>query len=223
MKKQLLLLIVSTMGVIATAQEDPQSKVILDKVSAKNTSYKTIKADFKYTVSSAQSQEAPHSESGKIVMKGNKYHLILKTTEILSDGNAVFTYLKGSNEINITKPESSDKGKDQGSFFLSNPKEIFKAYKDYKSKFVKENTIGNTVCYEIDLYPINIKNANYSRIRMHIDKTTLQIVDLKLFQKDGNQFFLELSSFQSNTEVANQEFVFDKNKYPKAQVNDMRF
>ena len=221
MKKQLFIFLLGSLVIHLSAQEDPQAKTILDKVSVKNTHYKTIKADFKYTVSSIQTQEPSRSESGKIILKGDKYHLQLTTTDILSDGKDVYTYLKGPNEMNIIKVESGKK--DQGSFFLSNPRDIFKAYQDFKPKLVKETMAGSTLCYEIDLYPINLKTAPYSRIRMHIEKASLQIVDMKLFQKDGTQFLLELSSFQPNTEITDQEFEFDRKKYPKTQVNDMRF
>ena len=58
---------------------------------------------------------------------------------------------------------------------------------------------------------------------MHIDKNTLQIVNTKLFMKDGTQHQIEFSNFQTNIDIADNEFIFDQKKYPGVEVNDMRF
>ena len=58
------------MCVSTFAQDDVQAKAILDNVSSKNNSYKTIRSDFKYTRSSMQDNQL-HVENGKIIMKGD--------------------------------------------------------------------------------------------------------------------------------------------------------
>lgn len=202
------------------AQTSDQSKQLLEQSSTKNNGYKTIKADFKFSTSNLQNDKKIN-ETGKIAIKGDNYHLSLSNTEIIFDGKAVYTYLKEANEVNITKPEPSKK--DNGVFFFSNPHDVFKIYsKDFKSKLIQETTIGSLPCYEIDLYPIDLK-TKYSRIRMHIAKTNLQILDLKIFQKDGTLYLLEFTSFITNSDISETEFTFDSKKYPKAEINDMRF
>lgn len=202
------------------AQNDPQAKAILDKVAAKNNGYKTINADFKFTSTNTQNDQSSN-ESGKVLIKGDKYHLAFNNSDIVFDGKSVYTYLHKENEINITKPEPSKTEK--GNFFFSNPRDIFKGYnKNFKSKLIKEILIGKAQCYEVDLYPIDLK-TKYSRIRMHIDKNIMHILDIKLFSKDGTQYFLEFSNFSPNIDIADTEFAFDTQKYPNAEVNDMRF
>ncbi len=202
------------------AQPSDKSKQLLEQSSTKNNGYKTIKADFKFSTSNLQNDKTIN-ETGKIEIKGDKYHLSLSNTDIIFDGKAVYTYLKEANEVNITKPEPSKKEK--GDFFFSNPHDVFKIYsKDFKSKLIQETTLGSTPCYEIDLYPIDLK-TKYSRIRMHIVKANLQILDLKIFQKDGTLYLLEFSTFITNSDINETEFTFDSKKYPKAEVNDMRF
>ena len=142
------------------------------------------------------------------------------SSDITFDGKSIYTYLKEAKEINITKPEPSKTN--NGEFFFSNPRDLFKVRNDFKPTLVKETNIGATLCYEIDLYPINLK-TNYSRIRMHIDKTTFQIVDTKIFMKDGTQHLIEFKNFQPNIDMADSEFLFDQKKYPGTEVNDMRF
>jgi outer membrane lipoprotein carrier protein len=204
----------------AFGQNDPQSKSVLEKTSTINNGYKSIVSDFTYSSSNTQTKEST-SENGKITMKGDKYHLSFNNSEIYFDGKDVYNYLPKANEVTITVPEPSKNEK--GMFLISNPRDIFKFYtKNFKSKLVKETAVKGKTCFEVDLYPIDLKTV-YSRIRMHIDKTSYQIIDIKIFQKDGTQQTLEFNGFKANSEVPDSKFVFDQNKYPGIVVNDMRF
>jgi Outer membrane lipoprotein-sorting protein len=221
MKKSILaIVLISLIGLKASAQNDPAAEAILDKTSAKNNSYKTIKANFKFISSSLKNNQSK-TELGKILIKGEKYHLTYGNSDIYFDGKNVYNYLKSANELNISKPESSKK--DKGSVFFSNPRDIFRFYsKNFKSKLIGDNTVRKQICYEIDLYPIDIK-VQYTRIRAHIEKNSLQIVGLKVFYKDGAQYEIEISNFGANHDIPENEFVFDSKKHPGIQINDMRF
>lgn len=203
-----------------SAQENDKSKAILDKASATLNSYRTIASDFTYSGINVQTKETI-TESGKIVIKNNKYHLTLKGSEVYFDGKDVYNYMPKENEVNITYPEPSKTEK--GEFFISNPREIFKFQsKNFKSKFIKETTVKGVACNEVDLYPINLK-TKYSRIKLQIDKKSNHIVTIKIFEKEGMQQTLEFSNFKANIEVPDSEFVFDSKKHPGVTVNDMRF
>jgi outer membrane lipoprotein-sorting protein len=218
--RAIIFVIVLSLFQFSFAQNDPQSKAILEKTSTINNGHKSIIADFTYSTSNVQTKESTR-ESGKIVMKGDKYFLSFNNSEIYFDGKDVYNYLPKANEVTITVPEPSKNEK--GMFLISNPRDIFKFYtKNFKSKFVKETIVKGKNCYEIDLYPIDLKTV-YSRIRMHIDKTSHQITDIKIFQKDGTQQTLEFTKFIANTEIKDSDFTFDSNKYPGIVVNDMRF
>lgn len=202
------------------AQQSDQSKAILDKASAALNSYKTIASDFSYSSVNVQTNETI-TETGKIVIKNNKYHLTLKGSEVYFNGKDVYNYMPKENEVNITYPEPSKTEK--GEFFISNPREIFKFQsKNFKSKFMRETTIKGTACYEVDLYPNDLK-TKYSRIKLHIDKKSNHMVAIKIFEKEGLQQTIEFSNFKTNIEVPDSEFVFDSKKHPGVTVNDMRF
>ena len=221
MKLLIVSFLIILAGSIAFTQDDVRSKPILDKVASVNNGYKTIKSDFKVTSTTSVPSDQARTESGKIMIKGTKYHLFLSNSDVVFDGKSIYTYLKEANEINITKPEPSKK--DNGDFFFSNPKDIFKGYnKNFKSTFIKETNLNNVPCFEIDLYPIDFK-TKYIRIKMHINKSTYQIVDIKLFFKDGSHHLLEFTTFAPNSDLDEKEFIFDLKKYPNAEVNDMRF
>jgi outer membrane lipoprotein-sorting protein len=219
MKKTIVFICLGLLTYPSIAQ-DNQAKSILDKVNAKNSGYKTIKANFKFTITGTIN-DAQNAQTGSIMLKGDKYHITMANSEIVFDGKSVFTHLLKENEINITKPEPPKTEK--GDFFFSNPRDIFKIYnKDFKSRLIKEETTNNIPTYEIDLFPIDLK-MKYSRIRLHINKNNLQILDIKVFLKDASQYSIEFSNFTPNGEISDSEFLFDTKKYPTAEVNDMRF
>lgn len=220
MNKILLFLYILLLAYPLMAQEADQSKAILDKASATLNGYKTITSDFTYTGVNVQTKETI-TETGKIVIKNNKYHLTLKGSEVFFNGKDVYNYMPNENEVNITYPEPSKAEK--GEFFISNPREIFKFQsKNFKSKFIKETTIKGATCYEVDLFPNDLK-TKYSRIKLHIDKKNNHIVAIKIFEKEGMQQTIEFSNFKTNVDVPDSEFVFDSKKHPGITVNDMRF
>jgi outer membrane lipoprotein carrier protein len=222
MKMNKLISIISALLLVihVSAQQADKSKGILDKASTTLNAYKTISSDFVYTGTNTQTNETI-TESGKLLIKNEKYHLTLKGSEVYFDGKDVYNYITKSNEVNITYPEPTKTEK--GEFFISNPRDIFKFQsKNFKSKLVKETTIKGLVCYEVDLYPIDLK-TKYSRIKLHINKANYHILDIKIFEKEGMQQNIEFSNFTPNTEIPDAEFVFDTKKHAGVIVNDMRF
>jgi outer membrane lipoprotein-sorting protein len=202
------------------AQTDPKSKSILEKASSINNGYKTISSDFSFSTTNLQTDKTT-TEKGSITMKGNKYRLKLKKSDIICDGKNIYNYIPESNEVNITYPEPAKT--ENGDFFISNPRDVFKFYtKNFKTKWIKEIIVKGISCNEIDLYPINLK-TKYSKISMHIDKTTFHIMDIKIAFKNGTRQDIVFSNFKPNTNIADTEFIFDTKKYPGITVNDMRF
>jgi outer membrane lipoprotein carrier protein len=207
-------------SISAFAQNTPNAKNILDKAAATNNNYKTIISNFDYISSSTKTSDKS-SEKGKVLIKGNKYHLIMEKNEIVSDGASVYNYSQGTNEVNITKPQPAKA--DKGDFFISNPKDIFTFYtKNFKYKWIKETDIAGQKCHEIDLYPVDLK-TKYIRFTMHINQATSQIVDISLVYKNGDKQTITFSKFQANSTISDSEFIFDQKKYPGIVVNDLRF
>lgn len=215
--KIILLFLVSFIGNYAFTQSD--SKSVLDKVAKVHNAYNTIQSEFKFSTT-APDGEKSKEETGKIFLKGDRYHLIVTSMDVIFDGKSIYTYLPESKEINITKPEPSKVEK--GDFFFSNPRDVFKGYnKNFKSTFSKENNKDNGY-YDIDLFPINLK-TKYNRIHMRVNRQTYHIKDIQVVLKDGTKYNLEFVNFLPNTDVPDKEFVFNAKKFPGAEVNDMRF
>jgi outer membrane lipoprotein-sorting protein len=193
---------------------DPKAKTILDKVSANNKAYKTIHANFA-VISENKKDNTSDSKKGYIWIKGNEYKVDLSVSTIFYDGKTQWTYMKESNEVNVSTPDPNDDN-------MLNPAKIFTIYeKGYKIRFVKESFEKNHALYEIELYPIDLKK-DFTKIDLKIDKDKMQIFSMKRFGKDGTNFYIEIISVKPNEEMTDAMFVFDKTKYPKVEVNDMR-
>jgi outer membrane lipoprotein-sorting protein len=193
---------------------DPKAKSILDKVAEKIKSYKTIKSDFAIVLENKQ-ENIKDAKKGIIWIKGNKYKIDLANSTIFYDGTTQWTYMKESNEVNITKPDVNDDN-------TLNPAKIFTIYeKGFKIRFIRERFEKTRALYEIELYPKDLKK-DYTKINLKIDKDKMQLFSMKRFGKDGNDFYIEILSFKTNEEMNDAMFAFDKSKYPNVEVNDMR-
>src|SRR5688500_14186861 len=85
---------------------DADAKKILDAVSAKFKSFKTVTAKFNLKIENAAGK-VQGSKSGTVNMKGTKYRIGITGQDIYFDGSNVYTYDKGSNEVQITKFDAS--------------------------------------------------------------------------------------------------------------------
>ena len=63
--------IASITSISAISQEDAKAKGILDKLSTKTKAYKTIKADFSFTMVN-KTEGTNETQTGKIEIKGDK-------------------------------------------------------------------------------------------------------------------------------------------------------
>ncbi len=216
MKKYILTFIL-ILGIISVfGQEDIKAKKILDKLSSKTKSYKTISADFKVTFENLK-DNISNSSKGSIVIKGNKYRLNFMNTEAFFDGKTLWSYLPEVNEVNITEPEPDDED------IFNNPKRLFTIYEnDYKYQLINhinENKINYSL---IDLYPVNL-DEDYSRIRLQINMDDYFLSSATIFGKDGSHYTISIENFETNKGFDDPYFVFNKKDYPKVEVIDMRF
>lgn len=211
MKAILAVITASIISLGAFAQEDAKAKAILDKLSAKTKSYKTVKADFTFTMVN-KSDGLNESQSGKISLKGDKYFLTIQGQDIISDGNNIWTHLKESEEVQIN---SMDEDEEEG----ITPNKIFTLYEEgFKYKFVEEKE-GNQI---VNLYPKSADEKAYHRITLHINKAKNQISKVVVFGKDGTNTSYKIKTFTANTAITDSYFTFNKTKYPNVEVIDLR-
>ena len=101
------ILIVCAFGLVYTAQPalaqtDTKAKSVLEGVTKKINSLKSLKANFTITLSGGKGGKVTDSKKGSISLKGQQYHLLVSGQEIICDAKTVWTYNKDTKEVQIT-------------------------------------------------------------------------------------------------------------------------
>ena len=214
MKSLIIILLTLATSFSAAAQQDTKAKAILDKLSAKTKAYKSIKAEFKFTISN-KSEGINETQSGKIQIKGNKYSLSIAGQDVVSDGKDVYTVLKDAEEVQINSIPDEDEEE-----FIS-PNKIFTLYESgFKYKYVKELN-GLQI---INLYPKDAEDKEYHRIALYINKAKNQIAKVKVYGKDGSISTYSIKTFTANAVIPDSKFSVDIKKYKSLgyEIVDLR-
>jgi outer membrane lipoprotein carrier protein len=198
---------------IAQNTKDPKAQEILKAVSAKYKSMKSLSASFKITTQD-QKSKTTDSQTGNLVVKGDKYKLTLKGQEVLSDGSTVWTYLKESNEVQVNAATEKTEG--------ITPTNIFTIYeKGFSTKYIGEKNEGTRTLQQIELVPDDSKRS-YFKIQLFIDKKDKVISSAKIMNKNGSILNYSMEQFKMNPDTPDALFAFDKTKYPGVEVVDLR-
>jgi outer membrane lipoprotein-sorting protein len=193
---------------------DPQAKTILDNVSAKFKTYKTVIADFTLSITNATGK-VEGVKKGVVYIKGSKYRVNISGQEIYSDGNNIWTYDKSANEVQITKFDPSAN--------TITPQKMFTNFydKDFLYKLNGESKQGKRTIQEIELTPVD-KSKTFFKVLVDIDKATKNIVSTKVFEKNGNRYIYSVTAMKTNTPIDESLFVYDPKKHPNVEVVDLR-
>ncbi len=193
---------------------DPEAKKLLEAVTAKFKTYSTVKAGFTFQVEDANGK-VQGTKTGTAFLKGNQYKVELTDQEIYCDGKNVWTYDKGSNEVQVSKFDASE-----NSF---TPQKVFTNFydKDFLYKLNDEKKQAGKTVQEVELTPTD-KSRTFFKILAYVDKVTKNIVSTKLFEKNGGRYIYTVTSFTPNTKLENNVFTFDAKKYPGVEVIDLR-
>lgn len=216
MKKVSTFLIMMTIGFLSVNAQvpkgmgasDPQAKKILDAVSAKFKTFKTVQGKFALKVENAAGKSLG-VKTGTVYMKGSKYRISVTGQEIFSDGSNIWTLDKASKEVTISRIDPSANS--------LTPQKLFTNFYD-KDFLYKLNGVTKSV-NEIELTPID-KTKPFFKILLFVDKNS--ITSTKLFEKTGNKYTYSTTSLTPNANVPDATFVFDSKKYPGVEVVDLR-
>lgn len=208
--------IATAQSVVIPADKAAKAKAILDKISANTKKYKSLFSNFTFTVEN-KDKKVNEKHEGSLWVKGDKYKLEITGQTIISDGKTTWTYLKDANEIQINNTatkENEDK---------ITPNNIFTLFeKGFKYEYVKEETTNKIATQIINLYPLEPKKKGYHTAQLVIDKVKQQILSVKINGKDGNTSTYTVKKFTPDIAIADDAFTYNKNKYPGAEVVDLR-
>ena len=215
MKKLYLVLFLLVAGFSAKAQgNDPEAKKILDAVSAKFKTFKSVKANFTYKVENA-SGKVLSTKTGNIQMKGTKYRVSFGGQEIFCDGKTVWNYDKAANEVTVSNLDASG-----GTI---TPQKLFTNFydSDFLYKLNGEKKVGNKIMQEIEMTPTD-KSKPFHKVFLTVDKSAKTISSTRVLENTGNRYVYSVTSMNTTTDIPDNQFVFDKSKYPGVEVVDLR-
>jgi outer membrane lipoprotein carrier protein len=220
MVKNILVLLLATSMFSAVAQQTQQKSVsdksadkLLSTISKRYKAFKSIKADFVYSVES-KADKSVEKQNGTLLVKGNKFKLDIAGQTIICDNATLWTYSAQINEVQVSN---------------YNPKEgviriddIFTMYsKGFISKIAEEKKEGGKDIIIVELVPTN-KKRNYFKIKLSIDKVNQTILKSVVYDKNGTIHTYTITNQVPNLKVEDKTFTFDKTKYPKVEVIDLR-
>ncbi len=196
--------------------KDPEANKILDAVSAKTKSFKSLRIKFNYTIENKQTEEKDNFK-GYAFLSGKKYKIIIPGIEIFSDGITVWTYMKDAEEITITEPGPNDES-------IFNPAKLFTIYETgYKYLLIGQEKIDNILHDVIDLFPELEENSPYSKIRLKINPGKDQIYSIETFSKNGINYTINVVEYKPDVKITEKLFTLDKSRYPEdLEIVDLR-
>ncbi len=203
---------------VAPKQEiaDPEAKAVLEKMRKKYEAYSTLEVEFSLEIEVPQ--QAKQKQKGILTQQAEKYRLKLNDRTMVSDGKSVWLHIPKNQEVQI-----NDADDDEGEGGISSPQDLLKAYawKDYVYAITNEFSEGGRLVQQIEFKPTS-KGNDYSKVRLSLDKKTLEILSIKSFGKDGSRYTLTVNKITPNKTVPASTFTFAKSECPSCKFEDLR-
>jgi outer membrane lipoprotein carrier protein len=193
---------------------DPEATKVLNAVSAKFKTFKSVQAGFAYKVENA-SGKALSTKTGTILMKGTSYKINFNGLEVYCNGKTVWSYDKAAKEVTINNLDAT------GSTIT--PQKLFSNFydKDFYSLLKGESKSSGKTLQEIQMTPVD-KTKTFHSVVLMIDKTGQTIYSTKVMEKNGTRYSYTVSSMKTNVPATDAMFSFDPKKYPGVMVEDLR-
>lgn len=199
--KRLYFILCLLMPFCLFAQKDTEAKRVLDRSASILQQSGGICATFE------------GSNHGTLLMKGEKFYLDCAGISSWFDGKTQWSYMAESEEVTISLPTPEELQE-------INPYALIQSYRNgyhyqYKGKCTRNGIIG----YEMILTPE--QEQSLKEITLFVSEKYLPIY-IKVEQNNGMINEIKVTSCQTNQNLNDHVFIFDKKKYPNAEIIDMR-
>ena len=199
MKKIISIAFMALMSLCTFAQTAQQ---VLDKTASVIGNKSGASANFR------MSSPKYGTTNGSIAIKGNKFNARTPQTIVWYNGKTQWTYMKKTNEVNVSTPNQAKQAS-------MNPYTFINMYKSgYKSTL---KTSGSN--YEVHLVADNQKRS-VAELYITVDKKTYVPSQVKMRQGTVWSTFT-ISGFKSK-KISNSTFTFNSKECPGAEVVDLR-
>ena len=189
---------------------DPDAKKILDAVSAKFKTFKSVQSNFSLKIENA-ANKIMGNKKGTVYMKGTRYRIKVDDKDIFCDGSNIWTVDAAAKEITLTKIDPSNN--------TITPQKLFTNFYD-KDFLYKLNSDAKGV-QEIELTPID-KTKLFHKVIVFINKAAQTITSTKVFEKAGSRYTYTVSGMNTKLIIPDATFTFNQKNYPGMELVDLR-
>lgn len=195
-------------------KSDPEAKKVLDAVSAKFKTFKSVKASFALKIENAAGK-VQGTKAGTIMMKGVKYRVSITGQEIFCDGTTIWTYDMAAKEVQVSVLDNSS-----GAI---TPQKLFTNFyeKDFLFMLNPEVNRAGKTYQVVELTPID-KTKPFFKVILEVDKATKVIMATRIFEKNGNRYLYAINTMATTAVIPDDSFAFNLKKYPGVEVIDLR-
>ncbi|WP_299456955.1 outer membrane lipoprotein carrier protein LolA [uncultured Microscilla sp.] len=194
-----------------SAQQDAKAKSILDAVKNRYENMKAFGASFKYSLKS--SAGVTDNFNGSITIAKKMFRLKASGQEIMTDGKTQWTYLKETNEANVTEYEP-----DEG----ITPDKIYTIYKQgFKYRLLPAESKGSY--HSIEMVPQDRKKYQLVKLKLRVKKADNTIMGWETYENNGNRYVYTILKFiEHKNGISKSYFQFNPKQYPGVELNDLR-
>lgn len=198
---------------LPVSAQQSDAREILERTEAAFRRAGGIEAGF--TVQTYLNGALEGSSEGVIRLKGAKFVLDTEGVKTWFDGRTQWSYLAGSDEVNVSEPTPEE-------LRSINPYSLLSVYKHgYGLKLGKNASYSGNPAYEVILTASDRKQDMQS-ITFFVAKDDYRPLGIGLTEKGGSSLNIRIKSYKTGQTYADSLFVFDKKAYPTAEVIDMR-
>ncbi len=220
MKKIIVLSLILFAGLYTikaqTANEteyEQKATELLKKASNKIKGFSSMKVDFTYTMENTQ-MDIKETMTGKILSKGDKYHMTVGENIFISDGETVWNFIDELYEIHINTLANTEGG-------LTPTVLLDNFENEYRGKFIRQEQHAGKTVDIIDLVPNTPQS--FFKYRMALDALDQTLVYTIAYDRNGGTYTYAIDNLESNQSISDSKFVFDRSAFPDdADVVDMR-
>lgn len=194
--------------------QQPQAKAVLDKTA--ETFRKAGGVQIKFEVKAYNNGRQEGASDGEIRLKGEKFVLTTPEASTWFDGKTQWSYMESSGEVNVTNPTPEELQAINPYTFLYMYQQGF-AYRmgtttQYAGKKVKEVILTSTD-----------PQQELARIVLRVDADTYQPLFIQLEQRETKSVSeITVTSYRTEQRYTDKDFVFDRSRYPDAEIIDLR-
>lgn len=216
--RTLILFLLVTTGLNSQTSIDQDAKNLLDRVSQSFEAAKRLSIDFELIIRFSESNQ--EIQKGKLLQDQERFRIQIGNQEIINNGEDIYMILKDQNIAQLNSAISSIESSEAD---LMNPRELMKMYKsgDYEYGIVGEEDVDGKRLVLVEFKPLD-RYAEYSKMRIAIEKTNEQPVYFKIFNKDGTQYTLMMTKLDFRPTISDTSFKFNQSEYPGITLEDLR-